>query len=512
MSDREPSATVPRPRTVPASLVRLCTDLHLPFPATDPQLTGVVLDSRAVQPGDLYAALPGHTTHGGRFARNAVAAGALAVLTDPVGQSHCAGLGVPVVVVDDPRAVVAQVAAVLFGRPATRMQMLGVTGTNGKTTVTAMVDAALRAADHVTGTIGTTGVRIGEVSYPGARTTPESTDLQSLLFVMAEAGVDAVVMEASSIAVVERRLDALVFDVVGFTNLSQDHLDYHGSMPAYFTAKAALFTPEHARLGIVGVDDEWGRELVRIARIPVQTWSATGRDADWTVEPLDGRADLVVHGPGDEQQRLTLTMPGAFNSANAACAYAMARAAGVPPEEAARGISATVVPGRMQVVVRDGGLLGVVDYAHTPDAIDRVLTALRDEVPGRLLAVVGAGGDRDRGKRPLMGAVAARLADVVVVTDDNPRSEDPSGIRAAVLEGIGRDSRARVLEQGDRRQAITVAVGMAEAGDAIVVLGKGHEQGQEVRGVTTPFDDADELRIAVTAELARRSTATGDQA
>ena len=498
MTDTESSA-VPRPRVNPVALADLCRSAGLTVPSHERTgstvVSGVVLDSRAVRTGDLYGALPGHRTHGSGFAAQAVASGAVAILTDPQGVRACGDLGVPVVVSESPRAAIARLAARVHDHPASRLGMVGVTGTNGKTTVAAMVEAALRAAGRVTGVIGTTGVRIQDTSFPGLRTTPESTDLQALLARMEQDGVECVVMEASSIAVAEHRLDALVLDVVGFTNLSQDHLDYHGTMEDYFAAKAQLFTPAHARRGIVGVDDEWGRRLASSRSIPVQTWSATGRAADWTATVR--ASDVMVHGPQAETVSIHLRMPGTFNAANALCAYALARAMDVPAEAAAHGIGTAVVPGRMQVIGPEAGVLGVVDYAHTPDAIERVLEALRDSATGRIIAVLGAGGDRDRGKRPLMGAVAARLADVVVVTDDNPRSEDPALIRAAVLAGVDADAPSEVHEVGDRRGAITVAVDRAEAGDVIVVLGKGHEQGQEARGVVTPFDDAAELSAAL---------------
>jgi UDP-N-acetylmuramoyl-L-alanyl-D-glutamate--2,6-diaminopimelate ligase len=285
--------------------------------------------------------------------------------------------------------------------------------------------------------------------------------------------------------------------VAGFTNLSQDHLDYHGTMAEYFAAKARLFTPEHAAAGIVGIDDEWGRLLVERASIPIETWSLTAANATWSIRR--NGSELRVVGPG-EQQDLRVPMPGAFNVANALCAFAMLRRAGVDAADAARGIAEARVPGRMQVVEGPAGVVGIVDYAHSPDAIDRVLRATRETTTGRLIVVLGAGGDRDRGKRPLMGHTAASLADVIVITDDNPRSEDPSAIRAAVREGAesaAPATRAVVHEVADRREAVTVAVRLAEAGDVVLVLGKGHEQGQDAGGVITPFDDVTEVRRAL---------------
>jgi UDP-N-acetylmuramoyl-L-alanyl-D-glutamate--2,6-diaminopimelate ligase len=468
--------------------------------ATDVRVTGITHDSRAVQPGDLYAALPGHHTHGARFVQAAVAAGATAVLTDPTGADECRGSGVPVAVVDSPRTVLGAVSARVYGDPARDLVMIGVTGTNGKTTVASMIESGLRAAGRRTGMIGTVGVLVDGTRYPGVRTTPEATDLQAALAVMRDRGVDAVVMEVSSIALEEGRVDGVRYDVAAFTNLSQDHLDYHGTMEDYFAAKARLFTPERAALGVIGIDDIWGARLAEQCSVPVQRWSLLDAHADWHAVRDGGVVSIV--GPDGHRQRVDVPLPGAFNVANAICAYAVLRSVGVAAEEAGGGIAVVEVPGRMQVVGEAAGVRGIVDYAHSPDAVERVLRAARDVATGRVIAVVGAGGDRDATKRPLMGGVAARLADVLVVTDDNPRSEDPAAIRQAVLGGaldVAPGERSAIHEEGDRAAAITVAVSMAEAGDVVLVLGKGHEQGQEAGGVVTPFDDATVLRAALAA-------------
>lgn len=498
-------ASSPRPAPHPVPLGSVLGAIpagspELPATALDRQVTGVTLDSRSVLPGDLYAALPGHVTHGARFARDAVAAGAVAVLTDAAGASECGDLAVPVVIIDNPRSSLGAIAAAVYGRPAENLQMLGVTGTNGKTTVAAMVESGLARAGRAAGMIGTVGVRVGTSTYPGVRTTPEATDLHAVLAVMRDLGAESVVMEVSSIALEERRVDAITFDVAGFTNLSQDHLDYHGTMEAYYRAKAALFTPERCRTGVIGVDDEWGRRLATEAHIPLTTWSLLDGHADWhAVREAQG---TFIVGPEGTRAPLDVPMPGSFNVANAVCAVAMLTGAGVSLDDALAGIAATEVPGRMQVAGRSDGVLGIVDYAHSPDAVERVLRAARDTTTGRLLVVLGAGGDRDRAKRPLMGQVAVRLADLLVVTDDNPRSEDPAVIRGEVLEGA-RDvpprERGEVLDEGDRRRAVSVAVVRAEPGDIVLVLGKGHEQGQEVGGIVTPFDDVAVLRAALEA-------------
>ncbi len=464
-------------------------------------VTGVTHDSRRVRPGDLYAALPGAQTHGARFGSAAADAGAVAILTDPVGRDLLAADGVhqvPVVVVADPRSELGAVAAAVYGHPARDLLMLGVTGTNGKTTTAYLLEAGLRAAGHTTGLIGTIETRVGDAHLPSVRTTPEATDVQALLAVMRERGVTACAMEVSSHALVLGRVDGIVFDVAGFTNLTQDHLDFHGDLEGYFAAKAALFTPGRSRRAVVCVDGDHGRRLAAEPRIPTTTLATTlatddrfrGR-ADWRVT---GGAAMTLERSDGTRTAFRTALPGAFNVANAALAVAMLAEAGVDLETAVAGVGGCrSVPGRMQTVTSDDPRqpLAVVDYAHTPDAIENVLAALGTS--GRLIAVVGAGGDRDRDKRPLMGAAAASCADVVVVTDDNPRSEDPAAIRAAVISGAEAATGTRpveIVDVGDRREAIRSALAAAAGpDDVVVVLGKGHEQGQEIAGVVHPFDD-----------------------
>lgn len=461
-------------------------------------IRSIELTASAVEPGGLFAAAPGHRTHGARFASQAVAQGAVAILTDAAGAELVDDVAVPVLVVRDPRrALPAASAAIFRTAPAdlAGLRLLGVTGTNGKTTVNAMLDAGLRACGERTAIVGTTGTVIDGVPVPTARTTPEAPHLHALLRRMIDAGVQDVCMEVSSIALEEHRVDGLRFTVAGFTNLTQDHLDYHGSMEAYFLAKARLFTPEHAMRGVIGIDDDYGRRLAEQASVPVQTWSireAGGRQADWRLQG----AHAV--GPGVEVS-LHTALPGEHNRANALLALAMLDAAGLDVVRAAQGVASVVVAGRMEVV-RQAPIRGIVDYAHSPDAIERVLAALRPSTQGRIIAVLGAGGDRDREKRPLMGAAAARLADIVVVTDDNPRSEDPAVIRAAVRAGAQEAGMtAQVLDVAGRADAIGQAVALATDADTVVVLGKGHETGQEIAGVTHPFDDRVELARALEA-------------
>ena len=452
---------------------------------------GCTLDSRAVEPGDLYAALPGARVHGADFTAAAVASGAVAVLTDPAGAARVPA-DVPVLVADDPRAVLGAVARWVHGDPAAGMLLVGVTGTNGKTTTAFLVEAGLRAAGHRTGLLGTVLTRIGDVVVPSVRTTPEAPDLQALLAVMRERGTTAVAMEVSSHALALGRVDGVRYDVAGFTNLSQDHLDFHASMEEYEAAKASLFTAARARTGVVNVDDAAGRRIVRGAGIPVVTF---GEDADWSVREVDLRPDgssFRVRGPGADV-RASVQLPGAFNTANALAAIACLVTAGVPLEAAVRGVAACPgVPGRMERVDAGQPFLALVDYAHTPDAVSRLVAAARGLTRGRVVVVLGCGGDRDRAKRPLMGAAAAQ-ADVAVLTSDNPRSEDPLAILAEMAAGA-----PGALCEPDRRSAIALAVELARPGDVVVVAGKGHETGQEAGGVVAPFDDRTVLRDVLT--------------
>jgi UDP-N-acetylmuramoyl-L-alanyl-D-glutamate--2,6-diaminopimelate ligase len=510
----------------------------------DPRVvvTGVTLDSRSIRPGDLYAALPGANVHGAHFVEAALGLGAVAVLTDPAGAALLAmdEVPVPVLVVTDPRSALGAVAALVYGRAGDALTMLGITGTNGKTTTAYLLDSALRALGRVTGLIGTVETRIGQDRIKSVRTTPESTDLHALFAVMLERGVDTCTMEVSSHALALHRVDGVRFDVVAFTNLSQDHLDFHGSMETYYLAKAALFTPARAVRGVVCVDDEWGQRLARESTVPVVSISSEpGIPADWAVRasPGDGSSfELVGEG---RLLSLRSALPGDFNRVNTAVAALVLLAAGHPGDAIEQALAADPqVPGRMErVFVEDtAGVqspdeteqgrmpLAVVDFAHTPYAVAAALKALRHNTSGTLIVVLGAGGDRDPGKREAMGAAAAAHADVVVVTDDNPRSEDPASIRAAVLRGAtahnrsardrsAQDQPARetpgvIREIGDRAAAIRAAVALSGAGDTVVVLGKGHESGQEIAGVVHPFDDRAELRAALTEHASKQ--ASGD--
>jgi len=470
-------------------------------------VTGVTLDSRVVVPGDLYVALPGTKVHGAAFCADAVAAGAVAVLTDPDGRGRAAATGVPVFVLADPRGKLGEVSCWVYGNPSSRLLLIGVTGTSGKTTSTYLLESGLRAADHQTGLIGGVETRIGRDRLPSSLTTPEAPDLQALFAVMAERGVTAAAMEVSSHSLALGRVGGTSFDVAVFTNLSQDHLDFHPDLEDYFRTKASLFMPPV--LGVVNVDDKYGRRLASSALVPITTFSATGRDeADWRAVDVRSGADgstFRVIGPGGVEADVSVGLAGVFNVANALGAVVALVESGVGLEDAVAGIAACPgVPGRLERVPAPGlDVTAFVDYSHKPGAVEAVLRSLRPVTRGSLIIVLGCGGDRDRAKRPMMGAAAASLADVAILTSDNPRSEDPLAILAAMLDGVlsvPQDDRARVIVEPDRAAAIAQAVGLAAPGDVIVVAGKGHETGQYVAGAVLPFDDR-----AVTASALERA-------
>ena len=478
----------------------------------DTEVTGVSLSSQRILDGDLYAALPGSRVHGIEYVEDAVEAGAVAILTDQAGIDRVRPnapvlAGVPVLLAGEPRRWLGRLAARIYGDPATSMRMIGVTGTQGKTTTTRLAEGALQAAGVKAGVIGTVGTRVAGRDIKTALTTPEAPDLHALFGVMREAGVEACAMEVSSHALVMGRVDGVVYDVAVFLNLGRDHLDFHRDVEDYYQAKASLFTPQRARLGLVCVDDAHGRRLAREATIPVLTFSARGAAADWQAREVTLGADgssFTAVGPSGSYD-VSVPLAGDFNVSNALAAIAAIAEAGLPVAEVAAAFGASGgVPGRLERIDEGQDFTVVVDYAHKPDAVEAALRTLRPLTEGRLIIVLGAGGDRDPGKRPIMGEIAARLADVVVVTDDNPRSEDPAAIRRALLAGA-EGGRAEVVELGDRHAAIAAAIGRAAPGDIVVIAGKGHETGQVVGETTYPFDDRDVAR-----QVLRESSLTTD--
>lgn len=501
----------------------------------DTTVSGVSLRAQDIVSGDLFAALPGAHTHGARYAAEAVARGATAVLTDAAGRAELARVLPPesscaVLVHAHPRAILGGVSARVYGNPSQRLKLIGITGTSGKTTTSYMVEAAMMAAGHTVGLIGTVETRVDGVAQPSALTTPEAPTLQALLAAMVERGVDVVVMEVSSHALALGRVDGAHFSLGAFTNLSQDHLDFHHTMAAYFDAKARLFAPAsaiHAVRSVICVDDEWGRRMAEVARgesasaaLPPVTVSTGSVAANWHAGPsrvaADGAQQTTITDPEGATHELTVRLPGRYNVANALLAVAVAVAAGAAVDTAAAAITDVSVPGRLQRIERGQEFLAIVDYAHKPGAVQAVLATLAAQARGRIAVVIGAGGDRDSAKRPLMGAAAARGADLVVVTDDNPRTEDPAAIRAEMLTGArtvpeaDRRPGVEIREIGDRRSAIAAALAWARPGDVVLVAGKGHEAGQEIDGVKHPFDDrdvvAEELDRLVAAQVIATTT------
>ena len=502
---------------------------------------GIAVDSRHAQPGDMFAALSGVNVHGAVFVPDALAAGAVALLTDREGLELMSELitndGPAVLVLDNPRAAVGIAAAEIYGRPGDGLLLLGVTGTNGKTTTTWMLEHALRRWGHTTGLIGTVETQIAGEAVESVRTTPEAPELHALLAVMRERGVTAVAIEVSSHAMTMGRVDGCLFDAVGFTQFGVDHLDFHETEENYFQAKRSLFDRKYSKLAVVCTDSEGGQRLLREIEqanhdepnlaLPVVTVS-TSRQSD-PKAPADWQAAVVQRresgGYGFQVTApigtagATLAVPGYFNIGNALVAAAMLDSVGATPPGAERPDVSWLtefrgVPGRMESVDVGQAFVAIVDYAHTPDALAAVLDTLRRETSGRLLIAFGCGGDRDPSKRAAMGQVAATLADEVVITDDNPRSEGAATIRAEVVrgaEGAAHVSQARVTEVAGRRSALEVLVAAAQPGDIVVVAGKGHEHGQEVDGHVEPFDDRVELAAALTDRLSGTTQINGPQ-
>ena len=457
----------------------------------DPNVTvrDVTHDSRLAGPDTLFVAIPGSTVDGHDFVEAAVASGSPAVMVErPVN------VEVPYILVRSARQAMAPVAAEVHGHPSRDVALVGVTGTNGKTTVTHMVESIVAGSGVSAGLIGTVHTRVGQTSIPNTRTTPEASDFQRLLATMRDLGAEVVAAEVSSHALDMHRVDATRFAVAAFTNLSQDHLDFHGDMESYFQTKARLFRPDFADRAVIWVDDPAGRRLLGMLEIPVITVGEEGdvRGVDRQVGVASSRFRLVT--PRGEET-VELSVGGHFNVDNALVAAACGLSLGLDVSTIARGITTFPgVPGRYEVV-SDDPVTVIVDYAHTPAGIASAIRSVRETDPGnwvvdggtrRVVAVVGAGGDRDRAKRPQMGE-AAEAADVVFVTSDNPRSEDPDAIIDEVMAGMAAPDQAHRIV--DRKRAITEAVAAARDGDVVLILGRGHERGQEIAGRSVPFDD-----------------------
>lgn len=500
-------------------------------------LTGAAMDPKTVGPGDLFVAVAGSRAHGADFIATAMAAGAAAVLTDDVGADkirEIADYRIPVVQVSRVRDAAGPSAALIYGNSSTSGPALfGVTGTNGKTTTTyflrSLLDAVLRRHGHFTGLIGTIEIAAGEATIPSKLTTPEAVQLHSLMALFRESGVTAAAMEVSSHAISYQRTSGLFYNVAGFTNLTQDHLDLHGSMEAYFEAKAALFARSRTRSSVIIVDDAWGLRMADAATghvVQLATADESAVSADWVVtqvsaEPL-GSSFTLFHRRTGETMRCRTGLPGRFNVSNAALAAVMVLTAqetgelSVAREEVIAALERAdpftiSVPGRMQVI--GTAPAAIVDFAHNPDAMIRTLEAAASTSQGKTILVIGAAGERDSAKRPLMGAIAVRMADHVIISDDDPHGEDPRQIRAALLEGaraaLDEEALEATLEEiTPRLDAITRAVEVAEAEDTIILAGRGHEVHQDFAGTKHPIDD----RIELARALRRRGFPTAPDA
>ncbi|MDN4473666.1 UDP-N-acetylmuramoyl-L-alanyl-D-glutamate--2,6-diaminopimelate ligase [Demequina zhanjiangensis] len=505
----------------PVSVARVAARLGVDVPADVAalQVTGATVDSREVRAGDLFGAFPGFKVHGARFGAQVSGSGAVAVLTDAEGAEilRTDGVDLPVIVVDDARAAMGEAAALIYGDPSKDMAFVGVTGTNGKTTTSYFIESALKRVHARTGIMGTVELRIGDEAIESPRTTVESPVLHGLLARMREEGVTSAVTEVSSHAAALDRIAGVEFSVAVFTNLQWDHLDFHKTMDGYLDAKGRLFEPGRARRGVINVDDEWGRKLAARVEIPcerVSTRPEAPQEAEWIVTWADVGLDGVgsrftFTDPQGVQHHAESPLPGLVNVSNAMVAIVAAHAAGVPLAEAIAGVAGGhEVPGRMERVIErsDVDPLAIVDYAHTPDALTLALEGVRPITPGRLILIFGSDGDRDQGKRPVMGEIAATLADVIVLTDENPRSEEPAAIRAAIREGIQkvRPELHDVHEVEPRVAAVEYGLRLGRPGDTVIVTGKGHEPTQEIAGVFHRYNDRDAYLAAHARIVAER--------
>ena len=462
-------------------------------------ITGVSIDSHQIETGDLFVAVAGAKVHGATYAGNAKLNGAVAVLTDEVGAALITDL--PVLVVADPRATAGVISAWLHNEPMRDMFSVGVTGTNGKTTVTTLLHQIAMAAGRQSGLVGTVETRIGDEVVEALRTTPEAPELQSLAAVMRERHMRNLFMEVSSHAVSLNRIGGSHFDIAAFTNLSQDHLDFHGDMDSYFAAKAALFSYKYADTAYINIDSTWAKKLLETQELPVVSISRHMNSADWYFERIEVGTNwttIAIRGTGGILIETNTKLVGDFNLDNLLMAIAICVTSGIDPIDIA-----TITPsligaeGRLEKVDLGQSFTALVDYAHSPDSVKSVLETLRKSTTGKVIAVLGCGGDRDKGKRPLMGAALLAGSDIAIFTSDNPRSEDPTQIINEMVSGLTLPVTSAI--EVDRKRAIEIAVAAAKPGDVVVLLGKGHEPGQEIAGVKHNFDDRLELAAAIEA-------------
>jgi UDP-N-acetylmuramoyl-L-alanyl-D-glutamate--2,6-diaminopimelate ligase len=463
-------------------------------------ITGVTSSSSDVEPGDLFCAFAGEKVHGASFAHDAVKSGAVAILTDAEGAKKIKGA--PVLVVSNPRKSAAILTAWFYGEPMRDLFSIGITGTNGKTTVTTLCHQIFQGAGQETGLIGTVETRIGNEVLTSTRTTPEAAELQALVATMRERHCRNLVMEVSSHAIALERIRGSYFAAVGFTNLSQDHLDFHGTMENYFAAKSKLFTYEYADQAFINIDDSYGQILATKTELPVQSISRFNENATWHYTRMEegiAYSDISIRGVGGILIDSRTTLRGGFNFDNLLMAVAICVESGIDPMDIQ-----TLIPhlvgalGRLEPVNLGQNFTALVDYAHSPDAVARVLATAREMTDKRVIGVLGCGGDRDASKRTMMGQELSLRSDIAIFTSDNPRSENPQTILEHMTSGLKISKPSAIVQ--DRTEAIELAVNLAQPGDVVIVLGKGHERGQEIAGVVHPFDDRLVLAHAIEAK------------
>ena len=461
---------------------------------SDVVITGVSINASEVKSGDLFIALPGTKTHGMNFIDQAISKGAVAVLSDRKIESK-----IPVFIDPSPRNLVGSISDWVYNKPFSKLEAVGITGTNGKTTTSNLIKQLWELNNINSGLIGTLGVEIGEEKMAGVRTTPEADELQALAAVMVERGNTHLAMEVSSIAIDQGRINSAKYKVVAFSNLTQDHLDYHKSMNQYFDAKAKLFTPEFAQNAVINIDDQYGQKLYKVSKLPSKTVSRSDKSADWYYSRIESLSDgYKVEISGKSGQIISGNFPliGDHNLDNLLLAVACVSICGLTDIQITNSISKLKsVPGRLEIISAGQSFSAVVDYAHTPDAVSRVLKSVRSFTSGRVIGILGCGGDRDKSKRLPMGQALFNGSDLSIFTSDNPRSEKAEAILKDMTAGINMAEKGFVLT--DRKDAINFAVKTAKPGDCILLMGKGHESGQEISGVITPFDDRIELANSI---------------
>lgn len=462
------------------------------------EFSGITSDSRTVEAGDLFVALPGSKGHGASYVDEVAASGAVGVITDKAG-AEIIGKKLPVFILSDPRRMLGDICSWFYGSPSNSLNVVGITGTNGKTTTTIILNQILKIAGKSTGLIGTNGIEIGPEKLIASYTTPEASELQSLLATMGERHISHVAMEVSSHALEAKRVTGTKFAIVGFTNLTQDHLDFHGDMASYFAVKSKLFTNEYSDLGFVNIDDAYGQELFNNSQIPVISLARENSSAQWHFERIESTPRgyaVAIRGTGGILIEGNFNLIGEHNLDNLLMAVAIAAQFEVDPLVIGNSLSLVqAAAGRLESIDIGQKFMALVDYAHTPDAVTRTLATLRKSVSGRLIVVLGCGGDRDKTKRPIMGQELLAGSDVSIFTSDNPRSENPESILKDMVSGLTLGENSSVVV--DRREAIALAVANALPGDCVVILGKGHETGQEISGVKHAFDDRIELARAI---------------